>query len=97
MSSSSYELIYIISPEVTDEQVPDVLNKASESINRVGGNVTEVVEWGRKKMAYPIRKFADGNYVFTRLEMEPASAKDLEANLRLSDEILRHLLIKLKD
>ena len=90
----SYELVFIISPEVADEDTPDVANKVSELINKSGGSVTEIKQWGRRKLAYPIKRFAEGSYVFTQLELEPASAKELEANLRLSGDILRHLLIK---
>lgn len=89
-----YELIYIVSPEVADNDLPKLIDKMSQSISKVGGNVVEVNKWGRKRMAYPIKKFAEGNYVFTRLELDPASMKDLEANIRLSDEVIRHLMIK---
>jgi small subunit ribosomal protein S6 len=91
---AGYELIYIVSPEVTDEDLSKLIEKMSQSISKVGGNVVEVNTWGRKRMAYPIKKFAEGNYVFTRLELDPASMKDLEANIRLSDEVIRHLMIK---
>jgi small subunit ribosomal protein S6 len=91
---AGYELIYIVSPEVTDEDLSKLIEKMSQSISNVGGNVVEVNTWGRKRMAYPIKKFAEGNYVFTRLELDPASMKDLEANIRLSDEVIRHLMIK---
>ena len=92
----SYELVYIVSPEVADEELPDVLDRVDKSVNKIGGSVTEVIQWGRKRLSYPIKKFIEGNYVLARLEMEPASTKELDANLRLYDEILRHLLIRLK-
>ena len=95
--SSSYELVYIISPDVTDEELPNVLDKVGESVNKIGGSVTEVIQWGRKRLTYPIKKFIEGNYVLARLEMEPASTKELDVTLRLYDDILRHLLIKIKD
>ena len=93
----SYELVLIISPEVTDEEVPDVVTKLSELISKIGGSVDEVNQWGKRKLAYPIKRFAEGNYVLTKVKMQPASTKELEANLRLSGKILRHLLIKLGD
>ena len=92
----SYELVYIVSPEVADEELPDVLDRVDKSVNKIGGSVTEVIQWGRKRLSYPIKKFIEGNYVLARLEMEPASTKELDANLRLYDEILRHLLIRSK-
>jgi small subunit ribosomal protein S6 len=90
----SYELVFIISPEVTDEEVPGTVTKVGESINKIGGNVTETTQWGRRKLAYPIKRFAEGNYVLAQIELEPALTKELEANLRVFDEVLRHLLIR---
>ncbi|OGO59753.1 MAG: 30S ribosomal protein S6 [Chloroflexi bacterium RBG_19FT_COMBO_47_15] len=94
---SSYELVLIISPEVVDEEMPDFITKLSELVNKVGGSVDEVNQWGRRKLAYPIKRSMEGNYVFTKVKMKPALTKELEANLRLSGKILRHLLIKSAD
>jgi len=93
----SYELVFIISPEVTDEEVPNTVTKVSEIISKIGGNVTETSQWGRRKLAYPIKRFTEGNYVLAQIELEPPSIKELEANLRVSDEVLRHLLIRSSD
>ena len=94
---SSYELVLIISPEVVDEEMPDFITKLSELVNKVGGSVDEVNQWGRRKLAYPIKRSMEANYVFTKVKMKPALTKELEANLRLSGKILRHLLIKSAD
>ncbi len=91
---SSYELVYIVSPEVTDEELSGVLSKVGEFVSKMGGSVTEVVQWGRKRLAYPVKKFGEGNYVLARIEMKPAATKELEANLKLSNEVIRHLLIR---
>ena len=93
----NYELVLIISPEVVDEEVPDVITKLSELVNKMEGSVDEVNQWGRRKLAYPIKRSTEGNYVLAKLKLKPALTKELEANLRLSGKILRHLLIKLVD
>ncbi len=92
----NYELVLIISPEVTDEEMPDFITKLSELISKTGGSVDEVNQWGRKQFAYPIKRFTEGNYVLTKLKLKPASTKDIEANFRLSGKILRHLLVRSK-
>ena len=51
---AGYELVYIVSPEVTDEELPKLIEKVGQSISTAGGNVIEVNTWGRKRMAYPI-------------------------------------------
>ena len=90
-----YELIVIISPEVPEEELPAHLDKISEFITNKGGSVTEVERWGKRKLAYPINHFREGNYVLTRLKLEPGTTAELEANLRISEKVLRHLLIRL--
>lgn len=92
-----YELVFILSPDVTDEEVPNVINRVSDTVKKVGGSVSEIIQWGRKKMAYPIKRFAEGNYMLAKVELKQASIRELEASLRLSGEVLRHLLIRLDE
>lgn len=91
---SSYELIFIISPEIADDEVTTAVNKVSELVSKVGGSVTEVSRWGKKKLAYPVKRFTEGNYVLAKLELKPVLVQELEANLRMSGDVLRHLLVK---
>jgi small subunit ribosomal protein S6 len=94
---SSYELVLIISPELVDDEMPDFITKLSELVDKVGGSVDEVNQWGRRKLAYPIKRSTEGNYVLAKVKMKPALTKELEASLRLSGKILRHLLIRSAD
>ena len=91
---TSYELVFIVSPEVADDEVTNSVNKVSEMIGRLGGSVTEVSQWGKKKLTYPIKRFTEGNYVLARVELKPASIKELDSSLRMSDDVLRHLLVR---
>ena len=90
-----YELIVIVSPEVPEEELPSHIDKISEFITNKGGSVTEVERWGKRKLAYPINHFREANYVLTRCKLEPGTTAELEANLRISEKILRHLLVRL--
>ena len=92
-----YELVVIISPEVADEDVPATLEKMGQYITDRGGTITEVNQWGRRKLAYPIQQFLEGNYVLTQFKIEPKMTAELDASLRLAEEILRHLLVRLGD
>jgi small subunit ribosomal protein S6 len=89
--------VLIISPDVTDEEMPDFIAKLGELVNKAGGTVGEVSQWGRRQLTYPIKRAVEGNYVLTKLNLKPTVTKELEANFRLSGKILRHLLIKLAD
>lgn len=92
-----YELVLIISPEVADEDLPRIEDKIRKFINDRGGSITEITQWGRRKLAYPIQKFVEGNYVLTQFRLEPNLTQELEADLQLSNEIVRHLLVKTGD
>ena len=92
---SDYELVFIVSPEVADEALENKIDGVSQFITGKDGVISDVERWGKKKLAYPVGHFLEGNYVLTRFKINPARCKELEANLKISEEILRHLLIKL--
>ena len=89
-----YELTVIFSPEVSDDDMPSAVDKVSRFIAQKGGVVAEVNQWGKRRLAYPIGRFIEGNYVFSRVQMEPQSIVDLEASLQLSESVLRYLVVK---
>jgi small subunit ribosomal protein S6 len=90
-----YELVFIISPEVAEDRCDTIIENISRFITEKGGVVSEVERWGRRKLAYPIKSFVEGSYVLSRFKLKPTLSKDLEANLRISEDIVRHLLVKL--
>ena len=90
-----YELVVIISPEIADDGLDSIMDNISRLITQDVGTVDEVDRWGKRKLAYPIKHFLEGSYVLVRCKMKPASGKELEASLRISEEVLRHLLVRL--
>ncbi|MFC1951427.1 30S ribosomal protein S6 [Chloroflexota bacterium] len=92
-----YELVYIISPEVTEEKIGATIDNVTQFITGKGGIVSDVEQWGKKKLSYPIKRSTEGNYVLTRFKLQPKLTKELKANLQISEEFLRHLLIKFGD
>ncbi len=89
-----YELVYILNPEMTEEALETRVNGISEFIIGREGVIDAVDKWGKKKLSYPIKHFLEGNYILTKFKMSPAKCKELEANLRISEDIVRHLLIR---
>ncbi len=90
-----YELVLVISPEVKEEEFEAAIDKVSRFIIGKGGIISDMEQWGKRRLAYPIRHFGEGSYVLTRFKLGPAFGKELESNLRISEEVLRHLLIRL--
>jgi len=90
-----YELVLVISPELTEEESEATIDSVTRFITGKGGIISDIERWGKRRLAYPIRRFVEGSYVLARFTLQPASHKELEANLRIAEEVLRHLLIKL--
>lgn len=91
----NYEMVVIISPEVVDEQLEAVISNISGFITGMGGTISEIERWGKRNLAYPIKHFVSGTYVLARFTLKPTSCKEMENNLKISEPVLRHLLVKL--
>jgi len=92
-----YELVAVISPEVDEEGLSKIVDKVTQSINNRGGAVDEIKNWGRRKLAYPVRKFMEADYVLARFKLMPKSIKEFETEISTSRDILRYLLVKVGD
>jgi small subunit ribosomal protein S6 len=89
----SYELAYIVNPNIDEEGVKEVVEKVSQYVQAVEGKVSSVDVWGRKQLAYPINNHKDGTYVLVNAEMMPSTMVELERNLKLLEPIIRYLLV----
>lgn len=91
-----YELAFIIQPNVDDEGVTGVVEKVTQFVKTVSGEVTSVNVWGRRNLAYPIDNHREGVYVLVQAKLSPSSLPELEGTLKLSEEIIRYLLVKVE-
>ena len=89
-----YELIYILSPQLEAEALDAAIAKINQFITGKGGTIASEDRWGKRKLAYVIKHFQEGTYVLTKFKMKPTFSKELESNLRIAEEVLRHLLIQ---
>ncbi|MGD0795711.1 MAG: 30S ribosomal protein S6 [Dehalococcoidales bacterium] len=89
-----YELVFILNPDMAEEALESRINSISQFVTNREGVISDIQKWGKKKLAYPIKHYLEGNYVLAKFQIKPARAKELEANLRISEEVIRHLLIK---
>jgi small subunit ribosomal protein S6 len=92
-----YELVAIISPEVEEEGVSKILDKLSESIDSRGGVVGDIKRWGKRKLAYPITKFMEANYIMARFKLTPKSIKEFEGEIGALGDVMRYLVVKVED
>jgi small subunit ribosomal protein S6 len=90
---NEYELVFIVHPDLDENAFNDVLEKVKGWITEAGGQVTKVDLWGKRKLAYPIRKQSEGQYVLLNTTMAPSTCSSLERNLRFQEPILRYMLV----
>ena len=93
MALRDYELMYIIRPTVADEEVAGATGKVESLITGLGGEVSERNQWGKRRLAYPIDRYEDGYYMVEKIKLDPNRARELEDQLRISDDVIRHILV----
>ncbi|HEY7648386.1 MAG TPA: 30S ribosomal protein S6 [Methylomirabilota bacterium] len=86
-----YEILVIVDPRPTDEEVAALLTQLGEQIKALGAEVSNVENWGKRRLAYDIRKQREGTYAVFAVSAEPAMVKEFERQLRLNDNVLRFL------
>lgn len=91
---SKYELALVVNAKIEDDARAAVVEKAKEYVARYGGNVTEVEEWGKKRLAYEVQKMREGFYYFIQFEAEPTCPAEVERHVRIMDNVMRYLIVK---
>jgi small subunit ribosomal protein S6 len=91
---NEYELTYILHPRLTADEANAAAERVSALITGQGGEVLSTDNWGRRRLAYPINHNFEGTYVYTSLRMPAEGTRVLEQQLRISEEVIRHLLIR---
>ena len=91
---NKYELAVVVSAKIEDDARAEVIEKVKDLITRVGGNVTDVDEWGKKRLAYEIQKMKEGYYYFVHFDAEATVPAEIEQRMRIMDNVLRYLCVK---
>lgn len=91
---NKYELALVVNAKIEDDARAAVVEKAKDYISRAGGTVTEVEEWGKKRLAYDIQKMSDGFFYFIQFDASSDAPAQLEQNVRIMDNVLRFLCVR---
>jgi len=92
-----YETIYIINPTLDDDPLKEVIAKFSDLIKKLKGSIVKVNEWGKRKLAYDVKRFDKGYYVVLDFCALPKMVTELERNLKLDDRILKYITVKIDE
>ena len=93
----AYEMMVICDGDLEESAVAGVINQATATIESSGGTVVKTDKWGRRRFAYEINHKNEGFYVVFEIEAEPGALDDVDRNLRLADDVVRHKIIRLPD
>jgi small subunit ribosomal protein S6 len=92
-----YETIFILNPDLSDEEYKAVLNRTKEVIDKQKGIFIKLQEWGKQRLAYPIKKQEKGNYILVNYCGEGATSSELGRLLKLDERVLKSMTVKLED
>ena len=91
---NKYELVLVVNAKVEDEVRNATVEKAKEYITRFGGTITNVDDWGKKRLAYEIQKMREGFYYFIQFDAEADCPAQLENSVRIMDNVIRFLCVR---
>ncbi len=89
-----YEILYIVRPELDEQQVQEAIASVNRLIENVQGTVLKTDVWGKRKLAYEVRHLREGTYVLTDFRVEPDRIPEMEATIKISDTVFRHLIVR---
>jgi small subunit ribosomal protein S6 len=92
-----YELVYVVSPDATDDQVTDLHNQVDAIVQRMGGQLEKTDNWGRRKLAYEIGRHKEGTYVLETINGSGELMKEIDRRLKVTDLIIRHLVVRIDE
>ncbi len=89
-----YEVLYIVRADLDDDKVQDAVKRVNTLIERSGGTIEQTNLWGKRKLAYEVKHQKDGSYVLQDFLLDPNRVPELEASLKITEEVLRHLIVR---
>ena len=91
---NKYELAVVVNAKIEDDARTATIEKVQEYITRFGGTVTNVDEWGKRRLAYEIQKMREGFYYFITFESDTTAPAEIEARLRIMENVIRFLCVR---
>jgi small subunit ribosomal protein S6 len=92
-----YELVYLASPDATDDQVSELHTQVEAIVQRIGGQITKTENWGRRKLAYEIGRHKEATYVLEVIDGTGELMKEIDRRLKVTDLVIRHLVVRVDE
>ncbi len=91
---NKYELAVVVNAKLEDEERAAVVDNCKALIERFGGTITNVDDWGKKRLAYEVQKMKEGFYYFIQFDAESTAPAEIESRIRIMDNVIRFLCVK---
>lgn len=95
--SRKYELVYVVSPDATDEQVAELHTQVESIVQRMNGQLEKTDNWGRRRLAYEIGRHKEGTYVLEVINGDGELMKEIDRRLKVTDLVIRHLVVRVDE
>ncbi len=96
-TARQYELVYIVTPEASDQETADLHTQIEQIVQRFGGTFDKTENWGRRKLAYEIGHHREGTYVVETITGSGELMKEIDRRLRVIDQVIRHLVVRVDE
>ena len=93
---NKYELCVVVNAKIEEEERVSTIEKVKELIERFGGTITNIDDWGKKRLAYEIQKMKEGYYHFIRFDAGSKTPVEIESRIRIMDNVIRYLCVRLE-
>lgn len=92
-----YEEVFIVKPDVAEEEAESVIEQMSKVVTDQGGTIDNIDRWGRRKLAYRVLKYDEGTFVIVKFSAKPDTVREVERRLRVNDFVLKFLTVRLDE
>lgn len=91
---NKYEMTVVVNAKIEDDERTAIIDKCKALVERFGGTITNMDEWGKKRLAYEIQKMKEGFYYFIQFEADSNAPAEIESRMRIMDNVIRYLIVK---
>jgi len=96
-AARTYELIYIVTPDATEEQIAAIHEQVEQTTKKMGGSLVKTDNWGRRKLAYAIQHHKEGVYILETIEGGGELMRELDRRLKVVDQVIRQLIVRVDE
>ncbi len=97
IAERAYEMVVVLNPNLGENEVSSAMERINRAITERGGSILDQNMWGRRRLAYQIKKFSEGTYMVSHVNLVPTRVGEIENSLTLNENVLRHLIVRMDE